>query len=328
MGITVELCNYDYRKKCLFCDLNIEGFCDKYTAWCNFAVEHCDEYVTVFYVKPKSRLNPVKKYQCMRVRSLKNLKNVKLMKSKGWVKEEVDYLKSAWGNVSIPTIAKNLGRTVFAVTGKATKIGLGRHLHSGNYITLNQLINCLVSSKGNTHKTKQLIEHGVPFKTKKSQKKAFRVIYIKDFWKWAENHKNLIDFAKLEEDVLGEEPKWVKDIRDVDKKAKKYKTSEWTEEDKNTLESMLKAQCYGYKEISQRLMRTEGAIKTKIRNYGFKERPVKASSQNSWTDEETALLVEMHKKLYKPELIAEKLNNRSASSVRAKIEKLEKKGLI
>jgi hypothetical protein len=261
MGITVEYTYYDYTKKCYFCDLNNEGWCDKYAQWCNFAVHHCDECVTIFYIKPKSKLNKVKKYSCMRVKSLKNLRNVTLSKHRGWVKEELEYLQDAWGKVSIPTIAKNLGRTIFAVTNKATKLGLGRHLHSGDYITLNQLINCLVISKGNTHKTRQLIENGIPYKTKKSQKKAFRIIYVEDFWKWAKEHKELIDFAKLEENILGKEPEWVKEIRAVDKQAKKYKDGVWTDEELSLLKSMLEAQSYGYKELSQRLMRTEGAIR-------------------------------------------------------------------
>lgn len=329
MGITVELSNYDYKKKCLFCDYNNEGFCDKYISWCNFAVLHCDEFVTVFYVKPKSRLNKVKKYSCMKVKSLKNLINVTLRKRKGWLKEETNYLLNAWGKVSIPTIARNLGRTIFAITNRATKLGLGRHLHSGDYITLNQLVNSISVNIGNTHKTRQLLENGIPYKTKKSQKKAFRIIYIKDFWQWAENHKDIIDFAKLEENSLGKEPEWVKEIREINLTAKKYKNGTWTEEEHNILLSMLDANCYGYKDISTKLMRTEGAIKQYINKNKIGKKPVNNKSNAiAWTEDETNLLIDMYKKGYKPELIAEKLPNRSAMSVKGKIEKLQKKGMV
>ena len=62
------------------------------------------------------------------------------MLSRTWTDEEVDYLEDKWGNISIPIIAKNLGRTVKAIKSKAYKIGLGRFIHQGNYVTYKQLI--------------------------------------------------------------------------------------------------------------------------------------------------------------------------------------------
>ena len=39
-----------------------------------------------------------------------------------WTKEEVEYLKEKWGNVSIPILAKKLNRSVNAVKLKAGEI--------------------------------------------------------------------------------------------------------------------------------------------------------------------------------------------------------------
>ena len=57
-----------------------------------------------------------------------------------WSTEEIEYLDSRWGEVSIPAIANFLERSIGAVRCKVFRVGLTRHLHSGGYITLNQLM--------------------------------------------------------------------------------------------------------------------------------------------------------------------------------------------
>ena len=59
---------------------------------------------------------------------------------KNWTKEECDYLSNSWGTVSIPNIAKNLGRSVDSVRNKAYNMKLGAFLDSGDFITYNQLL--------------------------------------------------------------------------------------------------------------------------------------------------------------------------------------------
>ena len=56
-----------------------------------------------------------------------------------WTKEEIEYLKEKWGNVSIPIQSKKLNRSVNAVKLKAVRLNLGPMLENGAYETLNQL---------------------------------------------------------------------------------------------------------------------------------------------------------------------------------------------
>ena len=44
--------------------------------------------------------------------------------SKKWTKEDVEYLTEKWGNVSIPSLAKKLNRSVNAVKLKAGRLNL------------------------------------------------------------------------------------------------------------------------------------------------------------------------------------------------------------
>lgn len=61
--------------------------------------------------------------------------------SRNWTEEELEYLMDSWGVISIESIAKKLNRTTHAVSLKAGRLGLGPFLESGEYLTLNRLLN-------------------------------------------------------------------------------------------------------------------------------------------------------------------------------------------
>ena len=239
--------------------------------------------------------------------------------AKPWSTSELDYLEEKWGVVSIPTIATHLGKSLNAVKLKAQRLDLGRHIHSGEYITFNQLVNAL--GKYFTQ-IKAWIPRGLPIKHKKSVVKSFRIIYIKDFWEWAEHHKDLLEFSTFEVNALGEEPEWVKEKRKADFYAKKYIETPWTAAQDARLIYMLNAYRYGYREISVDLHRTEGAIKRRFHDLNLKQRPIKAGTHNPWKNEEVRVLVDLRRKGYGYEVIAEKLGTRSALAVRSKAERL------
>jgi len=239
---------------------------------------------------------------------------------KPWPKEQVKYLEAAWGRTSLPTIAKNIDRSVNAVRLKARRIGLGRHLHSGDMITLNQLAKA--AGKDYSAIREIWIPNGLPFQYIKSIKRRYKVIDIDNFWEWAKEHRNLIDFSKVEENILGKEPYWVKEQRKADFLARKYKKSAWAPEEEVMLIQLLNTYRYGYREISQRLNRTEAAIKRRMYDLGIKQRPIRADNHTPWTDEEVDILLDMKEKGYSYEIIAEKIG-RSALAVRGKVERME-----
>lgn len=131
--------------------------------------------------------------------------------SRTWKPEEEDYLMEKWGQISVPAIAKKLNRTTNAVKVRAQRLGLGAVLMAGEYVTLNQLllaVNGGSSSYG--YKMKSWVENrGLPVHTKKVNRCSFRVVYIEEFWEWAERYRSFIDFSKMEPLALGEEPDWV-----------------------------------------------------------------------------------------------------------------------
>ena len=244
-----------------------------------------------------------------------------------WRKDEIEYMEDKWGAISIPAIAKHLNRSVNAVKIKAYSIGLRRHLHSGDYITLNQLCVALGLGQSYTERYNAWKCRGMPVKYKKVVNNSFRVIYIKDFWKWAERNKMVIDFSKVERHILGPEPFWVEYKRAADIAARKYKKTPWTEDEDARFIKMLNAYKYSYREISIVLKRTEGALVRRMKDLGLKQRPVKANNHNPWTPEEERILVDMYYKGYVSEIIAEKIP-RSAKAISGKIERMVKEGKL
>lgn len=242
--------------------------------------------------------------------------------AKPWSKEELEILDHDWGSVSIPVIAQKLNKSINAVKLKATRLGYIRHLHSGEYITLNQLMIALGRGAVHTYTLTSWGEaRGLPIKKKKSINKSYRIIYLDDFWKWAKDNRTFIDFSKFEEGTLGKEPEWVKEQRKADLLFAQYKKTPWTPDEDSLLKSLLNSYKHSYRDISIRLKRTEGAIKRRMLDLKIKQRPLKADNHNPWTDEETKVLLEYLEKGYKAEVIAEVIN-RSALAIKGKIERL------
>lgn len=215
-----------------------------------------------------------------------------------WTPEELEYLEEKWGTVSIPGIAKNLGRSVSAVRGKASKLGLGAVLMGGEYVTFNQLMLTITdNSQSYSYQMKSWVKNrGLPVHTKRVNKCVWRVVYLDEFWKWAEKHRSFIDFSKLESMALGKEPDWVDEQRRKDYQAFALQRKDpWTPDEDSRLKMLLKQQKYGYAELSEILHRSEGAIVRRCRDLGLKERPVRADNRgkdSAWTEEHFRILAE------------------------------------
>ena len=64
-------------------------------------------------------------------------------RGKNWTKEEKQYLADSWGSVSLKTIAKNLGRSEDAIINMKVRMGIGRFLNNGEYVSYCQLLQAL-----------------------------------------------------------------------------------------------------------------------------------------------------------------------------------------
>ncbi|MGX8711644.1 MAG: hypothetical protein ACQGTM_15535 [bacterium] len=239
---------------------------------------------------------------------------------KPWSQDEYDYLMDNWGKTSLGGIAKNLNRSTNAVKIKVARLGLGAFLESGEYVTFNELIKSLGREKSSTYMATSWIKNrGFPIKHKRVGKCSFRVVYLNDFWKWAEQNRTFIDFSKFEENTLGIEPTWVSEQRKSDQIKKiQYKKTPWVPAEDSELKRLLKSYRYSYLDLSKKLGRTCGAIQRRIYDLKLKERPVKPDNHIKWTVAEFERLESLIKNGVPYPLIAEQIG-RSEKAIRGKV---------
>lgn len=244
--------------------------------------------------------------------------------AKAWTPEEDAFLQDKWGTLSIPIIAKQLGRSVGAINNRRYRLGCGAHLENDHRVSLNQIIITLYGVKNmGTYATGRLLREGLPVHWHRVNHCRFQVVDLEEFWKWAEDHKDLLDFSRFEEYSLGKEPAWVKVKRraDFEKLQSQGAHNEvWTTTIDQKLKRMLSQHKYTYRDLSKELSRSEGAIKRRILDLGLKERPVRNKTR-MWTEEEVETLCEMAEKGYDWGQIADKLG-RTALATRGKYERL------
>ena len=246
---------------------------------------------------------------------------------KRWTKAEENYLEEHWGNTSLKTIAKNLGRSENAVIVRINRLGLGPGLQNCDRLSWNQFIIALQGSNyGSGYMKKRLIAAGFPVHTQiiRGQNKArYTTVDIEEFWKFAEKNKDLFDFSRLEPYAFGPEPEWAKLKRQLDAERLRKghaHNDPWTQAEDERLRKLLKEYRYTYNELAERLRRSEGAIKRRICTLGIRERPIRRESK-PWTEAEEKKLVEMRGQGYGWDNIAAELH-RTALCVRGKYERL------
>lgn len=245
-----------------------------------------------------------------------------LRANKCWTAEEIEYLQDKWGNVPINQIANHLGRSTHAVLNKKNRLGLGKFLDNADfYITKHQLFVALgLRNASDGYKNTSWIKNrGLPIHRIKRLNQIFDVVYIDEFWEWAEKNQNFLDFSKFEMFSLGPEPEWAKAKRKRDYRLRQQiKVSPWTPSEDDRLKRYLLENRYTYMELSKKLNRTSGAIQRRICDLNLKERPVKADHHIKWTDEEWKQLGEMIKSGYDYETMSGILG-RSSKAIRGRV---------
>lgn len=245
------------------------------------------------------------------------------MGNKPWTQEEINYLCEKWGVQSGASIAKNLGRSVNAVKVKVQRLHLGAFSAGGGYISLLELMWAIFGKQSNHSYTAQrMIKAGLPYLKKKTWNQSIKVISIDDFWKWAQEHQEMLDFSRFEEGVLGAEPAWVRKKRRIDA-ACAIPKRKWTPEEDDRLKAMLREHRYNFKQLAAALNRSEPAIKRRIYDLKLRDWPVRQRPLD-WTEKEIEILCCLIDEGYSYEYAAKTLF-RTASACRAKYEKVVKK---
>lgn len=217
---------------------------------------------------------------------------------RNWTPNEEQYLRENWGTVTVDGICKHLNRTKNAIMTRVHRLGLPPYLESGDYITMRQLSLALgFGRSSDKYFQKSWVENrGFPVHNKRRGKAVIRVVYLEEFWPWAEKNRSFLDFSKMEPLALGEEPDWLVEQRRKDFKAFAIQRKDpWTDDEDSRLKMLLKQHKYGYAELSEMLRRSAGAIQRRCTDLGLKERPVKANNHGleaAWTHGDLDILAD------------------------------------
>ncbi|QCT03764.1 hypothetical protein E6C60_3053 [Paenibacillus algicola] len=238
-----------------------------------------------------------------------------------WTQEELVYLQDQWGATSIKGIANRLGKSVNAVKLKAQRIGLQDPRMNFDGITVCQLGKAL--DREYCIMKNWITRYGMPAKKKLFAERArVLVIAYADFWKWAEQHKELLNLAKMEQNTLGPEPDWAKIKRKADqlRSQKTVQSVDWTPGEDQQLAQILKTSIT-YPELAAMFNRSESAVKRRIHDLKLKYRPVRLNNHIKYTPAEVETLVKMAQEGYSYETIGQTLG-KSALGVRGKLERM------
>ena len=239
--------------------------------------------------------------------------------NKRWTDEEIHILQELWGTKSISYIAKKLNRTPVSVHRKAERLKLGAFLNNGDYISYKQLLEVLGFTYNTPHKLAWVKDRNFPVKEKKVNNSYRKIVYLNEFWQWAEKNQDALDFSKLEYLILGKEPDWVAKKRKSDSiKTNTIKTTAWTEYEDNQLINLVKEYKHTIKELSNILHRTESAIQKRLENLGCLYRPIPEPKHNNWTDEEVSILLKALKEETNWIAIKQLIPNHSEKGIKGK----------
>ena len=217
---------------------------------------------------------------------------------KKWTAEEEHYLSEAWGTTSIDGICKRLNRSKNAIMVRVNRLGLAPFLESGEYISMHQLILALGYGGSEGYKVKSWIDNrDFPVHIqKRSDKMRVKVVYIDEFWEWAEKNRSFLDFSKMEPLALGAEPEWLAEQRKRDyRNFAIQRKDRWTSRDDLELKLLLEKRQFGYAELSDKLHRSAGAIQRRIRDLGLTIFPIRAKNHGEsakWTPEHFQILAD------------------------------------
>jgi len=252
-----------------------------------------------------------------------NKHNLITKKRRDYTKEELIYLEEKWGAKSVKAIARKLNRSEWAVRMKAYKMGLGDPKLSIDGITINQLSKAIGVHYQSIMRN-WVEQYGFPVKNKILINESIAYATQNDFWEWAKDNKNLIDFSRIEENILGKEPQWAKEKRRIDILAnnKSRNKRPWTDSEIEKLISLLKTYNFTYADIAERLGRSQSAVKRKIYDLKIPYRPVPKRRGVFWTKDQKVKLKELYDKGYTPTLISKTIG-KSEFSIYEKLRAME-----
>lgn len=171
-----------------------------------------------------------------------------------WTEAEEKYMERYYLFQPVQKTAKKLDRTVTAIYKKANKMKLSRNRDSLNIKILAECFSCKRKVI-----MKWIQKYDLPCKKVAVDNQVRYLIKTKDFWNWAEEHKDIINWNKYERLSLCPEPSWLKpEIANCHTPLKENQF--YSPEEIKTIKEMLK-NGKSFEQIAKKMRRSKEAIK-------------------------------------------------------------------
>ncbi|MGM0876484.1 MAG: DNA-binding protein [Bacillota bacterium] len=181
------------------------------------------------------------------------------MTRRNWTEEEIDFLKDNVGKMKIETISKKLNRSEPSIQNKLKRLGISNTKAQTGYLTTYELANLV--QKDATSIRGWITRHGLKSTKKITHSlRQFHFIHPEDFWKWASDNREKVDFSKIEPQTIIPEPSW------VDKERKKENPTSykiWSIKEEKQLQMML-TEGYSMREVAGKLDRSIISVQRKF----------------------------------------------------------------
>jgi hypothetical protein len=244
---------------------------------------------------------------------------------KKWTKEEDELLLDSLGTSTITSIATKLGRKSEAVIHRLETLGVyDLAAETGSYRTheFAEIVGVDPSTILSWIKKQGLPSKQFYKKNAQKNQKRYHYIFPHEFWKWAENHKDLIHFGKIQRDVLIPEPEWLDEYIREETKGQRHQL-EWTTGEDRRLIDLIINQKKTEREAGEALGRTGRSVQRRIKVMRDENRwPGSAPRATVWTEEDILRAIALREQGKTHKQIGEEIG-RTERSVRSKLKSLE-----
>lgn len=171
---------------------------------------------------------------------------------RAWTEQEEQYMLKKYVRQPIKRTAQKLNRTETSVKRKAAQLGINKHM---DLFGIRTFAKCF--GVDNSVVLRWVQKFKMPVTNYRFDNRNHYDIDLDEFWQWAKEHKELINWSKYECGSLALEPDWIRSEKQM--YATPMTREKWTKSDLQKLRSLLRLK-KTYAEIATEMGRTYNSI--------------------------------------------------------------------
>lgn len=178
-----------------------------------------------------------------------------------WTEKEIRYLERNYIKQPVSETAQHLGRTESSVKHKASKLGIYSYKYECEYLNATAVAKCFNIT---TDHFLTFVDAGLQYELAVVYNHQTCLLFSAEkIWKWMEENKHRINWAKYEKGSLLPEPKWLNNT--IAEYTTPNKHKRFSESEINSIKTMQKRGMTN-REIATILGRTYYSVKTISKN--------------------------------------------------------------